>query len=90
MDVYGGAVTDGFVKYRLDFARESGRWRRSLGMQTCLQGYAGMVPNDFHSYQPDVPVLEQGPWNGFDRPDMIRTDNEYYKQFAEKFYEAQK
>lgn len=61
MDVYGGAVSDGFVKNRLEFARESGRWRRSLGMQTCLQGYAGMVPNDFSKYQPDVAVLEQGP-----------------------------
>lgn len=90
MDVYGGAVSDGFVKQRLEFARESQRWRRSLGMQTCLQGYAGMIPNDFHSYQPNVPILEQGPWNGFDRPDMIRTDNEYYKDFARKFYDAQK
>lgn len=90
MDVYGGAVTDGWVKERLDYARRSQQWRLALGMNTCLQGYAGMVPQDFDKYKPEVPVLEQGPWNGFDRPDMIRTDNDYYKDFAKKFYDAQK
>lgn len=90
MDVFGGCVTDGWVKDRLEYARKSQRWRNSLGMETCLQGFAGMVPNDFNYYQPDVSVIEQGGWNGFDRPDMLRTDSPKYAEYAKMFYDAQK
>ncbi len=89
MEIYGGCVTDGWVKERLESARRMQRWRTSLGMQTCLQAYAGMVPNDFGDYVPEAEILEQGTWNGLDRPDMIRTDSELYDRYAELFYAAQ-
>ena len=54
MESFGGPVPDGYVKDRLELARSSQRWKRSLGMQTILQGYAGMVPTNFDEYQPDV------------------------------------
>ena len=71
-------------------ARENQRWKNSLGMQTVLQGYAGMVPNNFNDYQPDVEILEQGTWCNVPRPDMIRTDGVTYDNYARLFYEAQK
>ena len=89
MEIYGGCVTDGWVKERLESARRMQRWRTSLGMQTCLQGYVGMVPNNFKNYQPDVDILEQGTWCGLDRPDMIRTDTTLYDDYARLFYQAQ-
>lgn len=89
LETFGGPVSDGWVKDRLEMARENQRWKRSLGMQTVLQGYAGMVPTNFSDYQ-DVDILKQGGWCGLDRPDMIRTDGELYDQYAEKFYEAQR
>ena len=61
MEVIGGPVSDEWVKGRLEMARENQRWKNSLGMQTVLQGYAGMVPNNFTDYQ-DVEILEQGNW----------------------------
>ena len=88
MEVIGGPVSDEWVKGRLEMARENQRWKNSLGMQTVLQGYAGMVPNNFTDYQ-DVEILEQGNWCGVPRPDMIRTDGELYDQYAKLFYEAQ-
>lgn len=90
METFGGPVSDGWVKDRLEMARENQRWKRSLGMQTVLQGYAGMVPTNFSEYQPDVEILKQGDWCGYDRPDMIRTDGELYDDYAAKFYEAQR
>ena len=88
LEIFGGPVSDGWVTDRLEMARENQRWKNSLGMQTVLQGYAGMIPTNFAEYQ-DVDILKQGGWCGLDRPDMIRTDGELYDQYAELFYAAQ-
>ena len=89
MEVFGGPLPDGYVIDRVELARSTQRWKRSLGMDTVLQGYAGMVPTNFTDFY-DVDVTVQGSWGGFDRPSMIATDSEAYDLFAEKFYEAQK
>ncbi len=89
MEIYGGGVPDGWVKERLESARRMQRWRLSLGMQTCLQGYAGMIPKNFSDYSPETPILDQGTWCGQDRPDMVRTDSAEYDTFSRLFYEAQ-
>ncbi len=89
MESFGGPVPDGYVKDRLELARSSQRWKKSLGMQTVLQGYAGMVPTNFKEFQPNITVIEQGGWNGFSRPYMIATDSPEYDEYARKFYAAQ-
>ncbi|MDR1809124.1 MAG: alpha-N-acetylglucosaminidase C-terminal domain-containing protein [Prevotella sp.] len=89
MESFGGPIPDGYVKDRLELARSAQRWKTSLGMQTVLQGYAGMVPTNFNEYQPYVSVVQQGNWNGFSRPYMIATDSPQYDDYARKFYQAQ-
>lgn len=89
MESFGGPVPDGYVKDRVELARKTQRWKRSLGMQTVLQGYAGMVPTNFNEFQPDAKTIKQGNWNGFARPWMIATDSPDYDDYARKFYEAQ-
>lgn len=91
MENFGGPVSDGWVRDRLDMARSTQRWKRSLGMNTVLQGYAGMIPKNFREFQPDAEILDQGTWYAnVDRPDMIRTDGAAYDDYAKKFYDAQK
>lgn len=90
MEVFGGPLPDGYIIDRVELARKTQRWKRSLGMETVLQGYAGMVPTDFNDYQPDVVTIAQGNWNGFSRPTMIATDSDDYDQMARDFYEAQR
>lgn len=90
MEVFGGPLPDGYIIDRVELARKTQRWKRSLGMETVLQGYAGMVPTDFNTYQPDVVTIAQGNWNGFSRPTMIGTDSDDYDQMARDFYEAQR
>ena len=89
MENFGGPVHDGWVYDRLMMARRTQRFKRSLGIDTVLQGYAGMIPTNFSDYQ-DVPILKQGMWSGLARPDMIRTDGDLYDEYAELFYEAQR
>lgn len=90
MEAFGGPIPDGYVIDRVELARNTQRWKNSLGMQTVLQGYAGMVPTNFKEfYQGDLEVIKQGSWNGFSRPDMIATDSDQYDEFSELFYNAQ-
>lgn len=89
MESFGGPVSDTYIKLRLELARSMQRWKNSLGMESIMQGYAGMVPTNFSDYQPDVPVIAQGGWNGYTRPSMIATDSDYYAQYSELFYAAQ-
>lgn len=88
MENYGGPVSDEWVVLRLDMARRTQRWKRSLGISTVQQAYAGMVPTNFSEYV-DAAILKQGGWCGMNRPDMIRTDGELYDDLADKFYQAQ-
>ena len=89
MEVVGGPVSDEWVTGRLEMARETQRFKNSLGMQTVFQGYAGMIPCNFADFQPEVEILDQGTWCSLPRPDMIRTDGDLYDQYAELFYAAQ-
>ena len=89
MEAFGGPVSDAYIVDRVALARSTQRWKNSLGMQTVLQGYAGMVPTNFNEFQPDVTLIGQGGWNGFDRPAMIATDSATYDEYAAKFYECQ-
>lgn len=88
MEIFGGPVSDGWITDRLEMARKNQRWKNSLGMQTVLQGYAGMIPTNFSEYQ-DVDILKQGGWCGLNRPDMIRTDGTLYDEYAALFYQEQ-
>lgn len=89
MEVFGGPVPDGYIVDRVELARSTQRWKNSLGIQTVLQGYAGMVPTDFNEFYSGAAVTAQGGWNGFGRPGMIATDSAVYDEFAAKFYECQ-
>ena len=89
MENYGGPISDDWVRGRLEMARKNQRWKRSLGMQTVMQGYAGMVPENFNDFQPDVTILEQGTWGGVTRPPMIRTDSELFDEYSRLFFAAQ-
>ena len=90
LETIGGTISDDYIVARLNMARENQRFKNSLGMQTVLQGYAGMVPTDFSTKNPGVAVLKQGKWAGLDRPYIIRTDSDVYDKYADYFYESQK
>ena len=89
METFGGPVPDGYIVDRVEMARSTQRWKNSLGMQTILQGYAGMVPTNFNEFQPSIKTIAQGGWNGFTRPSMIATNSKEYDELAAMFYSCQ-
>ena len=63
---------------------------RRLGMQPVLQGYSGMVPSDIQQKVKDAMIIEQGLWNGFPRPAMLKTTTQVYRDLAALFYRCQR
>jgi len=87
---FGGPVHDSWFYERTELARKNHLLMRKLGMYPCLQGYSGMVPNDILEHNKTADIILQGTWNSFDRPIMLKTTSPVFKEYAEKFYNAQK
>ncbi|NUP53089.1 MAG: alpha-N-acetylglucosaminidase [Catenulispora sp.] len=62
---------------------------RELGLTPVLPGYAGQVPGDFTGRHPGAPVIPQGEWNGYQRPDWLDTRDPLYARIADSFYRHQ-
>lgn len=87
---FGGPVHDSWFYERTVLARKNHLKMRKLGIYPCLQGYSGMVPNDILEHNENADIILQGTWNSFDRPIMLKTTSPIFKEYAHKFYEAQK
>lgn len=87
---FGGPVHDSWFEERCDLARKNHLIMRKLGMKPILQGYSGMVPVDICNYDKNADVIPQGTWCSFRRPDMLRTTSDSFKEYAHRFYKAQK
>ena len=89
---YGGPVHNTWFAERVDLARKNQFIMRTLGMKPIMQGYSGMVPTDVETKDPRTKgsVLEQGLWNGFQRPSMLRTTDPIYKTYADLYYKIQR
>ncbi len=93
---WGGPVHDSWFTDRVELARKNQLTMRKLGMQPILQGYSGMVPVDI-AEKATAPgytvgssdVIPQGSWCGFQRPYMLRTTSQTYKNYAQLFYQCQ-
>lgn len=90
MSGFLGPVHDSWFEERTELARENQLIMRKLGMQPVLQGYSGMVPNDILDYDADVEIIEQGTWNSFKRPAMLKTTSACFEAYAEMFYRIQR
>lgn len=86
---FGGPVHDSWFASRTRLARHNHLMMRRLGMQPVLQGYSGMVPSDIQQKVKDAMIIEQGLWNGFPRPAMLKTTTQVYRDLAALFYRCQ-
>lgn len=87
---FGGPVHDSWFASRTRLARHNHLMMRRLGMQPVLQGYSGMVPSDIQQKVKDAMIIEQGLWNGFPRPAMLKTTTQVYRDLAALFYRCQR
>ncbi|MFE7324787.1 alpha-N-acetylglucosaminidase TIM-barrel domain-containing protein [Streptomyces sp. NPDC057565] len=90
MSGFGGPVTDRLLAQRAQLGRKIADRLRRLGMTPVLPGYYGTVPPGFTDRNPTGPVVPQGGWVGFERPDWLDPRSEMYPKVAEAFYRHQR
>jgi hypothetical protein len=97
---YGGPVSDEWIIDSVEMARTNQRFMTVMGMQPCLQGFMGAMPEDFGTKSaavltsegyddPADYMVEQGDWSGFTRPPILKTTYDGWETLADSFYEAQ-
>ncbi len=93
MTAFGGPLPDVWFAERVELARKMHERMQAYGILPVLQGYSGMVPNDFAKKRPDAEVIPQGKWCGFVRPGMLRScgaaGRDFFGESADLFYRVQ-
>ncbi len=87
---FGGPVHDSWFSERTELARRNQLIMRKLGMKPVLQGYSGMVPVDILGHDENAEIIPQGTWCSFRRPAMLKTTAPVFRDYAKRFYAAQK
>ncbi|MFE5095244.1 alpha-N-acetylglucosaminidase [Streptomyces sp. NPDC056638] len=90
MSGFGGPVTEKLLDQRAALGRRITDRLRRLGMKPVLPGYYGTVPPGFTDRNPTGPVVPQGGWVGFERPDWLDPRSEMFPKVAEAFYRHQR
>ncbi|MFC9622016.1 alpha-N-acetylglucosaminidase [Streptomyces sp. NPDC056930] len=90
MSGFGGPVTEKLLDQRAALGRRITDRLRRLGMTPVLPGYYGTVPPGFTDRNPTGPVVPQGGWVGFERPDWLDPRSEMFPKVAEAFYRHQR
>ncbi|MFI5771175.1 alpha-N-acetylglucosaminidase [Streptomyces sp. NPDC051658] len=89
MSGFGGRVSEKMLDRRAALGRKIADRLRRLGMTPVLPGYYGTVPPGFTDRNPAGPVVPQGDWVGFERPDWLDPRSELFPKVAEVFYRRQ-
>lgn len=75
---------------RVRSARQMVARLRELGITPVFPGYFGMVPADFAKRHPGARVVQQGSWNGFERPGWLDPRDPLFAAVAASFYRHQR
>lgn len=87
---FAGPESQQLLEQRAVLGRRIADRLRHLGMTPVLPGYFGTVPPGFTARNPDGPVVPQGRWVGFDRPDWLDPRSAVFPQVAAAFYRHQR
>lgn len=91
MHSFAGPVPDALINARVVLGRRMCDRMRELGMAPMVQGFYGMVPQDFKTRYPSADVRSQGTWaGGFQRPNMLNPTDPMFATFAQHYYAALK
>lgn len=86
MERLGGPMSEAWLDRQLALARRVVGRMRSLGMEPIFQGFYGMVPGDFGRRYPWRKVVDQGQWNGLERPDILSPLDASFDSLAANWY----
>lgn len=87
---FGGPPSKVLLKGRIASTQRLLAEMRSFGITPVLPGFYGMVPADFSKRFPKAHVINQGAWNGSDRPAWLDPRDPLFPQIAREYYKVQK
>ena len=86
---FGGPVPSALIDARATLGRQICDRMRVLGISPMVQGFYGMVPQDFKTRYPSADVRSQGSWaGGFQRPDMLNPTDPLFDTFTTHYAQA--
>lgn len=89
MHSFGGPVPSSLIESRATLGRQICDRMRSLGMSPMVQGFYGMVPQDFKNRFPAADVRPQGNWvGGLQRPNMLNPTDPVFDTFTTHYAAA--
>lgn len=89
MHSFGGPVPSALIESRATLGRQICDRMRSLGMAPMVQGFYGMVPQDFKTRYPAADVRSQGTWaGGLQRPNMLNPTDPVFDTFTTHYAAA--
>lgn len=86
---FDGPISRALMDRRLQSARRILARLKALGIEPVLPGYYGVVPAELSRLYPQIHVVRQGKWAGFDRPDWLDPRDPMFARIAERFYRNQ-
>ncbi|WP_308408717.1 alpha-N-acetylglucosaminidase [Streptomyces sp. AC627_RSS907] len=90
MSGFAGPVSERLIEDRARLGRRIADRLRRLGMTPVLPGYYGTVPPGFTEKNSTGPVVPQGTWVGFERPDWLDPRSPVFPRVAASFYRHQR
>ena len=82
--------SDAWFQKQKEICRRFDAKLKQFGMSSVLPGYCGVIPHDFQQKHPNTSVLQQGKWEGFQRPPLLMQNDPLFEQFAKEYYTLQK
>ncbi len=86
---FDGPISRELMQRRLQSARRILGRLTELGIEPVLSGYYGVVPAALSRIYPQMHVVRQGKWAGFDRPDWLDPRDPLFARIADRFYRNQ-
>ncbi|MBP2000201.1 alpha-N-acetylglucosaminidase [Paenibacillus shirakamiensis] len=84
---WGGPLPKWWYSEQAELARKIRNRMKELGIEAVVQGFSGMVPQNFTTKFANAAPVDQGIWCEFDRPFLLLPDDPMYKPVASIYYE---
>lgn len=86
LEGHGGPLTQNLIDGEAKLGLQIATRMKALGITPTLQGFVGILPRNIGKYNPDLKLVPQGGWVGFQRPIVLDPTTEGYKKVAAIWY----
>jgi len=88
---FGSPIPEAWITSHIELGQKIIKRMRELEIEPVLQGYYGIIPEEYKAKFPKAKILEQGKWiDTLYRPSLLSMDDqEYFPIFAQTFYKEQ-